>query len=64
MAALCWTFIGLTVLCYAYAGYIILCAIVLMFNKLHCRSITYVPIEFCAAVMSFPTVQVYVMLRA
>jgi len=23
--ALCWTFIGLTVLCYAYAAYVILC---------------------------------------
>jgi len=25
MAALCWTFIGSTVLCYAYAAYVILC---------------------------------------
>jgi len=29
MAALCWTFIGLTVLCYVYAAYVILCAIAL-----------------------------------
>jgi len=27
--ALCWTFIGSTVLCYASAGYVILCAIAL-----------------------------------
>jgi len=27
--ALCWTFIGSTVLCYAYVAYVILCAIAL-----------------------------------